>query len=57
MTNCKAINYAGKVCNQDASDSTYFWFHDPCGRLTSVFSLCKLHSNLIIDELMEKENA
>ena len=57
MTNRKAINYAGKVCNQDASDSTYFWFHDPCGRLTSVFSLCKLHSNLIIDELMEKENA
>ena len=57
MATCKAINSAGIVCNQKATDSTYFWFYDPCGRINQVFHLCKLHSNLIINELMEKENA
>jgi len=57
MATCKAVNYAGIVCNQKADNDTYFWFYDPCGRLNKVFHLCKLHSNLIIDQLMEKENA
>ena len=57
MAICKAINSAGIVCNQKATDSTYFWFYDPNGRINQVFHLCKLHSNLIINDLMEKENA
>ena len=57
MAICKAINSAGIVCNQKANDSTYFWFYDPNGRINQVFHLCKLHSNLIINDLMEKENA
>ena len=57
MATCKAVNYAGIVCNQKAENATYFWFYDPCGRLNKVFHLCKLHSNLIIDELMVTENS
>jgi hypothetical protein len=57
LVNCKAINYAGIVCNQKAENATYFWFYDPNGRLNKVFHLCKLHSNLIIDELMVTENS
>ena len=57
MATCKAINSAGIVCNQKANDSTYFWFYDPNGRINQVFHLCKLHSNLIINDLMVKENA
>jgi hypothetical protein len=57
VATCKAVNYAGIVCNQKAENATYFWFYDPCGRLNKVFHLCKLHSNLIIDELMVTENS
>lgn len=55
MPSCIASNYAGNICKQKSNELHYFWFYDPHGRINKVYHLCQKHSNLLVDELMEKE--
>ena len=56
MPNCTAMSYTGNICNHKSNELHYFWYHDPFGRVSSIFYICVKHSNQIINELMEKEN-
>lgn len=57
MPRCQAVNYIGVACNLKADYLNYFWFHDPLGRISEMYNICQKHSNLLVDQLMEKENA
>lgn len=57
MAICSAVNFTGKICAEKSNELHFFWFYDPHGRINKTYHICYKHSNMILDELMEKENA
>lgn len=57
MVYCQAKTYGGARCGKDATDQSYFWYYDQNQRVNRVFHLCQDHSNMFLNELMEKENS
>lgn len=52
MPRCSFKNFAGVVCNEQSDFLEYVMLHDPHGRIAIEKYGCKLHMNIIIDDLM-----
>lgn len=56
MSRCVGKDSNGHACNKKSTELSFFWFHDPHGRIDDVFYMCELHIRKLIDDLMIEEN-
>jgi len=57
MPSCVAINIVGTVCGVQNDFLERVHFYDPLGRIDKSYFLCSKHATLILEQLMETENA